>query len=909
MVYNWQNNKCSSTVVGITAGSTTTLPPGSPATVTQTGTYPNYSLHFGIPAGTPGGSLSYPGMTTDNNNGTATQGKIFSQTMVQAPVVDAASSTGYRQNGNGAASHSRDEVLQITVTLKDMPGCAISGLGQLDEQICFNAAIHYLSSYDDNVQKRLIVPGSQYPYQFINPGYQQPLPHDFGDYHGFAGYVTQASVMLQVVNGKIGSCQVFAGSGYAPNAKLPVYVTDSTLQGSGGYATVQTDASGTPTGCTIVQAGMNYPPRGVVAQVVPLGGDLAVATAVLSSNTFSTGQNPIIITPPNGGSGYAHYTTTTVPVNAAGLTIAGTGLVCTSYPSFTATLTGSSVSSVNVVTSGTNCTYAGSANATVPLVFGASCGGAQCTLLTPEAVNNMPCGVALINNLTIEGVGNPVITTNWDRSSANTSQMIAFCEPTGQQSTNITIKNLTIDDAFMGFYFPLEVHHLTMDNVTFGIPPSQVAFPIHVFSFSGGTPSATTINHTTNNTNVGADPPALVSVISNITDYGDSGITCGGEWIGRSGAGYAAVGGSPVGPANTMPGGYQTMLLGAWYQASSKGDGFYSYGHVNNFDAVSPCGNVRVENWVFKPFVSHSTSTDNLDAFWEQYIWKTQNGPANSVTFTNASNFLSNGLASVSNGGLGCKFLQTVTDRTVDYQFGNAAAVTSSPGNVGNYPFYQCFSPITYSPFVFTPRYSGNTSVTNPMMSFTNVYSESYSVRPIITGRFDDLNVSRVSFFGKGAFTDPYQQASEARAAINMTSRKTSSSFIRDVTSVPSSPTFSPMYQNLVSGFASNVGQHILNIQNTPFTSPAGVTGCSLSSLVGGAGETPWHMAGSFVSGATTCTVVITPGSTATGGWRCSGTDIGTQATLGQSVTGTTSCTITGTTTIGHVVTWSADAY
>jgi hypothetical protein len=74
MVYNFAANSCISTVVGITAGTTTNLPPGSQATVTQTGTYPNYVLNFGIPAGTPGGSLSYPGVTSDNNNGLAAVG-------------------------------------------------------------------------------------------------------------------------------------------------------------------------------------------------------------------------------------------------------------------------------------------------------------------------------------------------------------------------------------------------------------------------------------------------------------------------------------------------------------------------------------------------------------------------------------------------------------------------------------------------------------------------------------------------------------------------------------------------------------------------------------------------------------------------------------------------------------------
>jgi hypothetical protein len=69
MVYNFATNTCFSGAVAIAAGSTTTLPAGSSATVTQTGTFPAYTLNFGIPTGTPGGSLSYPGVVTDNNQG------------------------------------------------------------------------------------------------------------------------------------------------------------------------------------------------------------------------------------------------------------------------------------------------------------------------------------------------------------------------------------------------------------------------------------------------------------------------------------------------------------------------------------------------------------------------------------------------------------------------------------------------------------------------------------------------------------------------------------------------------------------------------------------------------------------------------------------------------------------------
>ena len=84
MVYNLQTNSCFDTRSNVTAGTTTTLPAGSSATVTQRGTFPNYIWDFGIPAGTPGGSLSYPGVVTDNNGGLTMGSSVTSN----QPMVD-----------------------------------------------------------------------------------------------------------------------------------------------------------------------------------------------------------------------------------------------------------------------------------------------------------------------------------------------------------------------------------------------------------------------------------------------------------------------------------------------------------------------------------------------------------------------------------------------------------------------------------------------------------------------------------------------------------------------------------------------------------------------------------------------------------------------------------------------------
>lgn len=76
MTYNLASNSCLDIRPNIAAGTTTTLAPGSQATVTQTGSFPNYVLNFGIPAGVPGGSLSYPGVISDGNNGLNIQGGV-----------------------------------------------------------------------------------------------------------------------------------------------------------------------------------------------------------------------------------------------------------------------------------------------------------------------------------------------------------------------------------------------------------------------------------------------------------------------------------------------------------------------------------------------------------------------------------------------------------------------------------------------------------------------------------------------------------------------------------------------------------------------------------------------------------------------------------------------------------------
>lgn len=87
------------------------------------------------------------------------------------------------------------------------------------------------------------------------------------------------------------------------------------------------------------------------------------------------------------------------------------------------------------------------------------------------------------------------------------------------------------------------------------------------------------------------------------------------------------------------------------------------------------------------------------------------------------------------------------------------------------------------------------------------------------------------------------------------------------------------------------------------------ISGCSATTTIGGA------TAGTFASGTTgTCTVVINmngaTGATAPNGWACSASDRTTPANLiSQSASSTTTCTITGTTVSGDVISFLATAY
>jgi hypothetical protein len=663
-------------------------------------------------------------MTTDNNNGTTTQGMIQSQTMMQAPAVSAASLPGYRQSSYGARSRDRDGVLQVTVTPQDMPGCSQSGMGAIDDRLCWDAAIQYLATQgiNERVVRKLSVPATRDGYTFRTTGYMQQLPFDFGDYHGYAGSATAASVTTQFTNGVLTSCTVSGGSSYAPSATLPVFIQDLTLHGSGAYATVATDATGLPTGCTVVSGGMNYPSTGNSAVLVPLGGDGAAGNCALSGGVFTS---PCTVTA--GGSGYA----ASVKANMAGLT-------CTTYPTLTTTVTSAVVTAVTT-TAGSGCSYSG--GATVPIQFGASCGGSQCTLITPEVPAYQACALNLISGLIIEGAGGtPTISAGWvPTSTINNTIPIIFCDATGTQGSNITIRNLRLDGALYGFYFPWEVWGLTLDNVQYG---TRVAYEGYAYTFNA--------NQYYPMSRVDGTSPILNLPLkfTNISSNSGGGWQCGGAWAGRNITGNS--------------GASEWLFFYASYGTSSVAGNQTTLGHSAVLGhAWGRCGGITIDGYIRVASSAMTQAVTNAaDKYVEQAIWKAQDGPASPIT---TSTTMSNGLAT-------CVVFPTVVDRTTDYNWGY---YNSNGGTFSNYPHHQCFPGAAISALVTVPRYSQGgdaptSTATWPQWMYVNNVTVTIPWRPILNGRLDVLEARRINILaGGGTPSDIYTQATQVVGGIN----------------------------------------------------------------------------------------------------------------------------------------------
>ena len=634
--------------------------------------------------------------------------------------VSTAAILGYKQNaGNpgrppAAIAHNRDQTTAITVTPQDF--CPNSGSGPtFDDTACFNQAIRWLATQNNNSPKQLIVPWTPNGYYFSNNsyGYLYTLPYDFGDYHQSAGFVTQASASVYFTNGQLTSCSIQGGSGYAPSTELPIQILDPQHLGSGAAAYVLTDASGTPASTCVVQlAGMNYPSTGIITNVWPLGGDGATGTCSLSGGTFTS---PCTVTA--GGSGYNSSASFKVPANM-------TGLVCTTYPSLTATVTGSAVTAVTT-TAGSACTFGGSGTTTVPMQFGATCGGSQCTNIAMETPVNLPLSVALLSGVSIVGVGNPVINTDYgsyiQSSTPTFNNVIAFGDPWGDQSGGIrndlngtelqvnrsippNVSNITVK-AQIGFAFPLLAGG-SFDHITCG---AGLCFYIDNTQQSQGSV-------------LNPFPDTRFTNLQMLNVY--SGIFVGGDWKSRN----------PDTQANGSQGGTAFMKIGSSIDLQSFGS----------------TGGLSIDNSTVKFAPNTVGQYATWDTWFEQYFWKAQNSPA--TPFTNGSHLLSNTSTT-------CPTLLTFVTRATDYGFGYNPA----SNNLAVYPWYQCYRGIGGSFVSALPRYSFST----PFLTAGTLANTDYTFhmrqvrvwggwRPVFLGYSQKIDIGDVLTQTNSNFTDPY---------------------------------------------------------------------------------------------------------------------------------------------------------
>src|SRR5215469_17550568 len=705
------------------------------------------------PPGPPGGSTSYPGVTTDNNNGLNVQG-----------AVAATSLPGFKITPN-APSVNRDQTLAVIVTPQDF--CPNAGSGTTDDTACFNAAIRFLATYNTNAVKRLIVPWTPGGYYFSNQGYGYlaTMPYDAGDYHGSAGFINSAAANLYFTNGQLTGCGITGGSGYAPNAQLPIQILDQSHQGSGAQAYVQTDSTGAPASTCVVQlAGMNYPASGVTGTVWPLGGSGAQATAHLVSGSFTAGTiyptangsyNAAVGTLVQGGSGYGGTGmpspgSTLVPQAGIPSTLsnsAGNGLICGTgggMPTFTVSTANASVTQLVMAGTLTGCTYNGSNCATgcdVPIAFGASCGGAQCSIMAQEVPQNIPISVALLCGVQVEGVGNPVINTDYAINNIGyprPQDVVPFGDPWGDQGgvqgsgwlpggngvmgyatyssycPPPSVKGLTIKAA-IGFWFPI-LGGGTFTDISFGTGSALLG---GVGYYIG------TIEQHVLNFNFGFRP---VTINNNIWTNPVAGILAGGDWRMRN-------------PTNTVPplggstgnwGGTQIMRppsndISAF---ATVAEGINIDNALAAFNATLP--DVRWDTWV------------------EQNLWKSQNGPtaplypfyvsvATPPTLYPRLSNTANTSSSTCVLGPGI----SMATRAIDDRFG-AFSSGRAFGDMAGYPWFNCFRGIRNSFLMAQGRYSSAAFAANSTIGQTGI-----SIRhSVFTGMW------RSVFFGTATVLD-----------------------------------------------------------------------------------------------------------------------------------------------------------
>jgi hypothetical protein len=679
--------------------------------------FPRQTTAWALPSSCAGARVCDTSTSTTEvdarNGGQAAAKAILPDTKNEDPGAQKDPSPRDVPHSNGTVIAGPDNSLPAMVRPEDF--CPDAGSGITDATPCWNRAISFLASaYSNAAIKTLTATWSTGGYFFGSTNYLINLPRDFGDYHGAAGYLTPAAVSLSFANGELVSCSVTGGSSYAPDAQLPVQIIDPSYTGTGANANVATNRIGVPTGCTVTTPGMRYPRFGVTANVIPLGGDGAAGTIDLVAGAIT---NPRLT---SHGYGYA-----------TGLAAAPLGLsrCAYPYPSLETTVVNAEVSSFSVKSGGSSCQYRGSSDAVgIPVAFGASCGGVQCTLLTPEAPRQQACSVALRNGVNIQGIGNPTITTGYvalDGSKVSLTQPVAFCDPFGDQalvspttavaptsSSSMQISGITVN-AFIDFWFSGEVQAVKFDAMTFlgGVPLYAASIDRNQNFTSGATFTSTSIRQ---------------SVLT-----GFSGPICAGGWDSRN----------PSSGAGGVLGGtiflHPSILTPAYW---------------------GTCANIAMEddNISLAPSsVAYRAGVD-VDTFFEKNVWKTQNGPTAS-----AHPAL---ITPLSNGGGQCPSTQAIVDRTTDFAFGEPYQSRLR----GEYPYQMCYTGYNGMGISATPRYWRGVSDGNGIdIRHVNVISAS---RPVLSGTFGNINIFDL-YTDNGQGTppaDPYLPVGSTRHAISI---------------------------------------------------------------------------------------------------------------------------------------------
>ena len=480
------------------------------------------------------------------------------------------------------------------------------------------------------------------------------LNRDFGDYQN-ASMGSGAAVGLNISDGKITSCEVSGGTGYNPNAFLPVQIIDYSYKGSGASAYATTDSSGETSKCVVETPGMNYPAFGVYTKVYSIGADGARGTLQLTNGPFAAAGKVIA-----GGNGYTSSPTIGVPVNSK--------LVqCVQYPTVRGTVSNGRVASITS-SPGSACTYMGQTTGVVPVCIGGCTGGVQATNLEPEAPKTIGIAIPLRQGVTIDCEGG-TIQADYQTGTADLSQLAVVGDPWGDQGQGITIRNCNLG-GFVAAWFAGPTQDVLFEHDRFGAEPKHA-----VGHITQGDGSALALFAPQMNQN---------TIISESVFLGNAGVICGGVWSSRTGGkgGLGSLGGTDL-SLKTDP-----SAGGSCSGLSMRDNSMYSGANQNPMYYAST---------FYPPIGSAVWNEYNvpLDTFVERYLWKSQNSPVENPYAPNGSGR--------------CPISGEEKSRAIDWDFGDLTA------NPNGDPWFPCYRGVSDMALVALSRYgyASAVSVTN----------------------------------------------------------------------------------------------------------------------------------------------------------------------------------------------------